>query len=129
MEIVVYAQLQPTVNVAMETTEIMLADKLSDNPELLSSQLADIEVYHYRISYLLAQADALVSRSKYLCSPTEKMNDFNKKIYIEAYTVKEVFLRDALERRLKDIEVRIQTAQSLLAYSREIAKMGGKESV
>lgn len=126
-----YEQLEPKVIIELDTTEIMLSDKLADDPAILAMQIADIEAHHYRVSYLLTLAEGLLSKARYSAVPKEeglKLNEAGKKLYMEAHTVNEELLRNQLERRLKDIEVRIQVGQSLLAYNREMARLGGREN-
>jgi len=127
-----YEELGPEVGLAMEETNILLSNKLSDIPDVLSMQIADIEAHHYRICDLLADANATLSmarkRELEKVNADGKLNVFSKEIYIEADTVNESTMVERLEKRLRSIEKRIETAQSLLAYEREIAKIGGRET-
>lgn len=99
----------------------VLKNRLSDEPELLVSDLKDAESYNARVSYILAQANTFVSKGRlhHLPGKDQVERELERKVILEANTAPIVEFRDKIETLVHSLKVRISLGQSLLSYQKQ----------
>lgn len=98
----------------------LLATKLSDEPEVLISELQDIECWNGRIGALLAQANSWLDRYKLISMPIkeESKSETDRKLALDKEVAPIRLVRDTLEHFCDSIKQRLILGESILAYLR-----------
>lgn len=110
------------ISASAEITEIgkLLNAKLSDQPEVLKSQITTIEAYFWRTHRLMSESEMYLDIAQWEALKTSQGKNATEKKYWVDYAVrKERLFRNYLEGLTKSIAKRIEAGQSILAYERE----------
>lgn len=93
----------------------LLMDELSDNPNELVRQLAEIEAWHGRMTTLLATATTYLDLAEQaaLMGRDEDWTDLDRKIELKARTALERFVRDEIDGLVESIRTRLILGMSL----------------
>lgn len=93
----------------------MMEESLSDEPQLLIGQLADIEAWNSRMQFLLAESKSLISQESFINLP-ESGTEFERKTVLKAKLSEKQEETDKIEALCEAIKTRITLGQSILKY-------------
>lgn len=96
----------------------MMQEPLSDEPQLLISQLSDIEAWNSRMQSLLSDANTDLDLKSFETLPVKDANqtDFDRKIIHTSRISGSKMVRDKIEGLCEAIKTRITLGQSILKY-------------
>lgn len=98
----------------------ILANRLSDEPEALISDLQEIEAWNGRVGALLAQADSWLDRYTLTSLPSrDGRTEADRKAVVESETSPIRLMRDTLEHFCDCIKQRLILGESILSYHKQ----------
>ncbi len=112
----------------VQVVDKLLAIKLSDEPSTMSNQVDTVETLFHRFTFILADADEILSNIKKEKIPqildalktlNLKINEYNKKIFLESACSEVQKFRDKIKGTIDSIAKRITLGQSKMKSERE----------
>lgn len=112
-----FAEWEALVRDELHSVEMSLNHPLSDEPEALIADLAEIEAYNGRCGSLLAEANSFLDHAKYVLRPSkESGTSFDRQIDLDNAVSPIRCVRDKLDAFCDSIKQRLILGESLLRY-------------